>query len=70
MGARENKCQILALIFSVHMDKVLVWPRFRKVYVLKASFSKNFLQVTDINFPSTISSVSYTHLTLPTIYSV
>ena len=55
MGARENKCQILALISSVHMDKVLVWPRFKKVYVLKASFSKNFLQITDINFLSTIS---------------
>ena len=55
MGARENKCQILALIFSVHMDKVLVWPCFRKVYVLKASFSKNCLQITGINFLSTIS---------------
>ena len=34
---------------------VLVWPRIRKVYILKASFSKNFLQIADINFLSTIS---------------
>ena len=35
-----------AWISSVHIDKVLAWLRFRKVYVLKASFSKTFLQIT------------------------
>ena len=47
----------LALISSVHIDKVLVELRFRKIYVLKAiaSFSKNFLQITDVNSLPTIS---------------
>ena len=34
---------LLAWIFSVHIDEVLVWLRFRKVYAHKASFSKTFL---------------------------
>ena len=45
----------LAFISLVHIDTVLAWLRFRKVYVLKASLRKHFLQVTDINFLSTIS---------------
>ena len=46
-----------AWISSVHMDKEygLAWLRFRKVYVLKESFSKSFLQITDINFLPTIN---------------
>ena len=46
---------LLSRISSVHIDKVLASLRFRKVYVLKVSFSKNFLQITDINFPPIIS---------------
>ena len=38
---------LLALISSVHIDEGLAWLRFRKVYVLKASVSKNVLQITD-----------------------
>ena len=37
---------LLALIFSVHIDKVLAPLCFRKVYVLKVSSSKDFLQIT------------------------
>ena len=37
-----------ASISSVRIDKVLASLRFRKVYVLKASFSKTFLQITDV----------------------
>ena len=40
----------LALISAVRTDKVLAWLSFRKIYVLKASFSKNLLQITDKNF--------------------
>ena len=43
---------LLAWISLVHVHKVLAWLRFTKVYVLKARFSKTFLQITDINFPS------------------
>ena len=48
---------LLALISSVHIDKVLVELSFRKIYVLKAivSFNKNFLQITDVNSLPTIS---------------
>ena len=46
---------LLALISSVHIDKVLAWLRFRKVHFLKASFSKTFLQITDINLLPTTS---------------
>ena len=42
----------LGLVSLVHVAKVLASLRFTKVYVLKASFSKTFLQITDINFPS------------------
>ena len=45
----------LAWISSVHIEKVLSWLGFRKNYVLKASFSKNLLQITDVNFLSTTS---------------
>ena len=41
---------LLAWISLVHKDKVFAWLSFRKIYVLKASFSKNFKQITDINF--------------------
>ena len=43
--------------FTLHswLGIVLVWRRFKKVNVLKASFSKTFLQVTDINVLPTIS---------------
>ena len=40
---------------SVHIDIVFAWLSFRKIYVLKASFSKTFLQITDINCLPTIS---------------
>ena len=40
---------VLAWISSVHIDKILAWLSFRKMYVLKASFSKNLLQYTDKN---------------------
>ena len=48
---------VLPWISSVHVNKVLAWltVRFRKIYVLKASFSKNLRQITDTNFPPTIS---------------
>ena len=36
---------VLAWISSVHIDKVIAWLRFRKICVLKASFSKNLLQI-------------------------
>ena len=45
----------LAQISSIHIDKVLAWLSFRKIYVLKASFIKNLLQITDINFLPTTS---------------
>jgi len=48
---------ILAWIFSVHKDKVLAWLR-RTIYVRKASFSKNLLQIADINFLPTISEAN------------
>ena len=59
-----RKCHTLLFAwFTLHswlgfprfLDKVLAWLRFTKVYVLKASFNENFLQITDINFLSTIS---------------
>ena len=44
---------LLAWISLVHIDKVLVRLRFRKVYVLNGSFSKTFLQIViDLQFPS------------------
>ena len=46
---------VLAWISSFHIDRVLAWLSLRKIYVLKASFSKNLLQITDINFLPTIS---------------
>ena len=46
---------LLAWISSVYIDKALAWMSFRKIYVLKANFIKNFLQITDINFLPTIS---------------
>ena len=51
---------LLALISSVHMDNISNIPRlrFRNVLVLKASFSKNFQQIFDTNFPPTISQTS------------
>ena len=39
---------------EVHTGKALEWLSFRNAYVLKASFGKNFLQITDINFLPTI----------------
>ena len=45
----------LAWISLVHLDKVLAWLSFREIYVLKASFSKNIMQITDINILSTIN---------------
>jgi len=41
---------VLALIYSVYTDKALAWLSFRKIYVPNASFSKNVLQITGINF--------------------
>ena len=41
---------LLAWISSFHIDKVLAWLSFHgfsNIYVLKATFSKNFLQITD-----------------------
>ena len=49
---------ILAWIFSVHKDKVLAWLSLRTIYVRKASFSKNLLQIADINFLPTISKAN------------
>ena len=51
---------LLALISSVHMDNInnIARLRFRNVLVLKASFSKNFQQIFDTNFPPTISQPS------------
>ena len=46
---------LLARISSFHKDKVLAWLSISKIYVLKASFSKNVLQITGINFLPTIS---------------
>ena len=45
---------LLAWISSVHIEKVLTWLCFKKVYVLKASFGKTFLQITEClnKFPS------------------
>ena len=43
----------------VHIDEVLAWLSFRKIYILKASFSKNLLQITDINFLPTVSLEVY-----------
>ena len=51
----EVHSTLSASISLVHIDKVLALLRFRKVYVLKASFSKTFLQITDINFLPIIS---------------
>ena len=45
----------LARISLVYLDKVLAWLSFTKINVLKASFSKNLLQITDINVLPTIS---------------
>ena len=45
---------VLAWISTVHTNKELAWLSFRKIYVLKASFSKNVLQITDMNFLPTI----------------
>ena len=45
----EVHFSVLAWISLVHLDKVLAWLSFRKSYVLKASFNKNMLQITDIN---------------------
>ena len=44
-----------AWISLVHIDKVLAWLRFTKVYVLKATFNKTVLQISDVNFLRTIS---------------
>ena len=41
---------VLALISSFYIDKALAWLSFRKIYVPNASFSKNVLQIIDINF--------------------
>ena len=54
-----KKCQSILLLRVVH-SSVLAWISsvhlsFKKIYVLKASFSKNLLQITDINFLPTIS---------------
>ena len=49
---------ILAWIFSVHRDKVLAWLSLRTIYVRKASFSKNLLQIAEINFLPTISKAN------------
>ena len=49
-------CVVLSWLgYHVDIDKVLAWLSFRKIYVLKASFSKNLLQITEINFLPTIS---------------
>ena len=40
---------------SVHIDKVLAWLRFRKVYALGAGFIKTYLRITNIHFLPTIS---------------
>ena len=53
-----NKCSIFLFayvslfsldldFFSVHIDKVLVWQRLRKIDVLKESFSKTLLYITE-----------------------
>ena len=60
-----KKCHIILLfayvsLFSLGLDflcpyrqiKVVAWLRFRKLYVLKASFRKTLLQITDINLKS------------------
>ena len=49
---RAVQYSLLALISSVHVDKVLAWLSFRKIYVLKTSFSKNLPQINDKNYPS------------------
>ena len=55
---------------SVHIDKVLAWLVFRKIYVLKASFSKNLLQITDINFLPTILELAQWILRRISFYEV
>ena len=51
----SSSSSLLASISSVLINKVLAWLRLRKVYVLKASFSKSLLQIADLNFLSTIT---------------
>ena len=49
---KENKIQTKDKIEP--QQKVLARLSFKKIHVLKASFSKNLLQITDINFFPTI----------------
>ena len=37
----------VAWISLFHIDNVLAWLSFSKIYVLKASFIKNFLQISE-----------------------
>ena len=39
---------------KMKQHEILARLSFRKIHVLKASFSKNVLQITDINFLPTI----------------
>ena len=54
-------CCLRSSLFTLGLDflgpyrHVLAWMSFRKIYVVKESFSNNILQVIDINFPPTIS---------------
>ena len=43
---------VLALISSVHVDKVLAWLSFRRIQALKASFGKKLPQINERNCPS------------------
>ena len=49
---KENEIKTKDKIEPQH--KVLARLSFKKFHVLKASFSKNVLQITDINFHPTI----------------
>ena len=71
-GGGKTMCMIHDVIREISHDFdrtiVVVAPRI----LLAEQLCKEFIEILDVNFSTSISymPVSYTHLTLPTIYSV
>ena len=58
------------LLGAVKLGTILPWEKDADIMILSDHFNQLLKYMSQHEGPGTLESVSYTHLTLPTIYSV